>query len=453
MSDLSESLLKVTSVFCRPGKRRYFSEEREMNALICVRRSTFTLVVAFGLFATGVLAQAPDDISARPPTGRSYATTMPGLPGTLPQPARLTTPRITPLPESQWTDEQAATYEEFMGPGVSEIALRTILRVPALANVIMPFARYMAAESTLPARHRAILILRTAWLTQSANIWATIAREAELMDLSVAEIRQVAEGRGAGWSEFEATLIQLADELFRNSSVTDATWVALEEEYNLFNMMDAAATVNQTVNHSIIFNSLGIQADAGATRRLPTDIAYEINMPDREPRLTRPRVDPLEGGGLRVSRTFRRHPRVAQLGSGSPYTLNPNLSRLMPHDRELLILRTGWNAQAVYEWAKHVGSVGRARENGLEPLWIAQGREASGWSDYERTLVIAADEMFRDTMISDATWNTLSERYDTHQMISIAASVGRYRFVSMTLNALGVQPQDDDELFPVLEGR
>ena len=60
--------------------------------------------------------------------------------------------------------------------------------------------------------------------------------------------------------------------------------------------------------------------------------------------------------------------------------------------------------------------------------------------------------MYRDTMISDATWERLSEWYDTHQLISIAATAARYRKVSMVLNALGVQPQPDDERFPVLEG-
>ena len=72
--------------------------------------------------------------------------------------------------------------------------------------------------------------------------------------------------------------------------------------------------------------------------------------------------------------------------------LNPERSRLMPHDRELLILRTGWNAQSVYEWAKHIGSVGRARERGLDPLWIAQGRDATGWDANELALIAAADE-------------------------------------------------------------
>ncbi|MCY3731880.1 MAG: hypothetical protein OXF98_11110, partial [Rhodospirillaceae bacterium] len=64
----------------------------------------------------------------------------------------------------------------------------------------------------------------------------------------------------------------------------------------------------------------------------------------------------------------------------------------------------------------------------------------------------AANEMFRDSMISDETWVDLSSRYDTHQMMSIALSAARYRMVSMALNALGVQPLPDDERFPVLEG-
>ena len=132
--------------------------------------------------------------------------------------------------------------------------------------------------------------------------------------------------------------------------------------------------------------------------------------------------------------------------------LDPEQSRLTPHDRELLILRTGWNAQAAYEWAKHVGSVGRARDHGLDPVWIAQGADATGWTASELALINAANEMYRDTTISDETWRDLSERYDTHQMISIAATVSRYRKVSMTLNALGVQPLPDDERLPVLEG-
>ena len=367
---------------------------------------------------------------------------------------RLSEARVPPLPESEWTDEQRAVVERYAPDGNPGNALRTLIRVPALADRVFPFMGYIARDSTLSPRHRAMLILRTAWLTQSANLWATYASRAGESGLSAAEVQRVAEGPAEGWSAFEAVLLGLADELFRNASVTDQTWDALAEQYDLYNMVDAVVTVNETTSNAILFNSLGIQPDDDTTARIPTDdVAYRVVVPDREPSLRVPRIEPLEGDGLRVGRTFRRHPDMAAARGTNPgYVLNPERSRLMPHDRELLILRTGWNAQAVYEWAKHVGSVGRARERGLEPLWIAQGKDATGWDANELALIDAADEMYRDTMISDATWATLSERYDTHQMFSIAATVARYRMVSMTLNAFGVQPLPDDERFPELEG-
>ena len=366
---------------------------------------------------------------------------------------RLTDARIPPLPESEWSDEQRAVVEKY-APDNPGNALRTLARVPALADRLFPFMRYIGQDSTLSPRHRSILILRTAWLTQSANLWATHASRAAESGLTAEEIRRVAEGPAEGWNAFEVVLLGLADELFRNASVTDQTWDALSAQYDVYNLVDAVMTVNETTSHAILFNSLGVQPDDDTTARIPTDdVAYRIDVPDREPPLTVPRIEPVEGDGLRVGRTFARHPDMADARGTNPgYILNPERSRLAPHDRELLILRTGWNAQAVYEWAKHVGSVGRAREHGLEPLWIAQGKDATGWNANELALIDAANEMYRDTMISDETWATLSARYDTHQMMSIAATVANYRMVSMTLNAFGVQPLPDDELFPVLEG-
>jgi len=219
-------------------------------------------------------------------------------------------------------------------------------------------------------------------------------------------------------------------------------------------MMDAVVTVSDITALSIVFNSFGVQPDDGASARLPTnDVAYRVVVPERGAPLTTPRVEPVEGPGLRISRTRQRHPALADAWSANPgYVNNPERSGLMPHDRELLILRTGWNTQAVYEWAKHVGSVGRARDHGLEPLWIAQGEDAPGWNANDLALLQAANEMYRDTMVSDQTWDTLAERYNPHQMMSIVATVARYRRVSMTLNALGVQPLPDDERFPTLEG-
>jgi len=182
---------------------------------------------------------------------------------------------------------------------------------------------------------------------------------------------RVAAGRPSEeWSELERTLIRLPDELFRNSSGTDGTWDALATDYDLYNMMDAVVTVGEIITRVIFFNTLGIQPDPDTTVRIQTnDIGYRVVARDREPPLRTRRVAPDAGDGLRVTRTFGRHVRMAAARSASPgYVLNPERSRRTPHDRELLILRTGWNTRAVYEWAKHVGSVGGAREHGLDPV-------------------------------------------------------------------------------------
>lgn len=362
-------------------------------------------------------------------------------------------PRVPPVPESAWTAEQRAVVERYAPDGDPGNALRTLVRFPVLADRVMPLLTWVTGDSTLSPRRRALLVLRTAWLAQNSYLWSSQAARTD-HGLTAEEVRRVAEGGAEGWSTFERTLLGLADELFRNAAVTDRTWTELRRMYDLEGAADAVVTVAEITAASVLFNALGVQPDAGAERLMPADdVAYRIDAPDREPPLTTPRIEPVEGDGLRVGRTLRRHPAMADRWYANPrYVLDPEQSRLTPHDRELVILRTGWNAQAVYEWAKHVGSVGRARDHGLEPRWIAQGQDAPGWNARERLLIDAADEMYTDTTISDETWAALAEHYDTHQLVSIAATAARYRKVSMTLNALGVQPLPDDERFPVLEG-
>ena len=382
----------------------------------------------------------------------AHAVTDP--PGNILTMRRLSEPRVSPLPEAELAAEQEATVERYASGGNPDNALRTLVRAPGIADRVFPLLNYVTNESTLMPRHRAMLILRTAWLAQNASLWGSHASRADEAGLSGDDVRRIAEGPDVGWSDFEATLIGVADELYRNSSLTDRTWQRLSEQYEAHNLVDAVATVSEITAQSILFNSLGIQPDDDdAFFPMPARlVAYRVEVPDREPPLTEPRVEPTVGDGLRVSRTLRQHPALAERWyANERYVSSPERSRLTPHDRELLILRTGWNTQAAYEWAKHVGSVGRARDHGLDPVWIAQGGDAAGWNRKEIALIEAANEMYRDAMISTSTWDDLAEHYDTHQLMSIAMTVARYRKVSMTLNALGVQRLPDDESFPLLE--
>lgn len=113
--------------------------------------------------------------------------------------------------------------------------------------------------------------------------------------------------------------------------------------------------------------------------------------------------------------------------------------KLPARDRELLILRTGWNCRAEYEWAQHavIGrSVGLSAE---EVDRVAAGPEAPGWHEWDAVLLRAADELHDDWCISDATWARLASRYDVAQLIELPMLVGQYHMVAMTLNSLGVQ--------------
>ena len=361
---------------------------------------------------------------------------------------RLSEPRVSPIPESEWTDAQRTLAETYARNGDAGNAFATMLHAPELADVVHPFLDYTARRSTLTDRHRKLLILRTAWVAQNAYLWADHASDAVAAGFTAAELRRIAAGPEAdGWTPFESALLGLVDQLYRDSSVTDATWAVLTGEYDVLNMMDAVVSVAEATTFSMLYNTLGVQPDAGAPERLPADARYRLVTPPREPALARPRIAPVDGPGLRVSRTIRRHAQVAETWGGNTEYVNRR-SPLTPGERELLILRIGWNCQSEYEWARHVGDVGRARDYGLVPLWIAEGPESPRWEPYQVALLQAADELYRHANVSEETWSTLAEMYDTHRLISIVMTVSTYRFVSMMLNAFGVQLRPDDERFP-----
>src|SRR5206468_1265746 len=209
--------------------------------------------------------------------------------------------------------------------------------------------------------------------------WAVHAPLARNAGISPEEFRRIAQGPDAsGWDPLEANLLRLADQLYRNSSVTNATWQALSARYDMFNLMDAVETVNHFIVLSMIYNTFGVQPDADLKDRLPTDVPYRINVPAREPALTMARVEPNQGRGIAVSRTFAKYQKLNERWSPRQNFII-RTSKLTPHQREMLILRMGWNCRAEYEWAKHVGSVGRARDQGLDPPKIAEGANASVW--------------------------------------------------------------------------
>ena len=113
-------------------------------------------------------------------------------------------------------------------------------------------------------------------------------------------------------------------------------------------------------------------------------------------------------------------------------------STLPERDRELLILRTGWNCQSRYEFSQHVVIGKRCGISDDEIERVKAGPSAE-WDAFDRALLTAADELHHDSVISDATWAALAARYSNEQLLDTIAAVGNYHLVAMFLNSTGVQ--------------
>jgi len=372
----------------------------------------------------------------------SYSGLLPPRPGEFP-PVRLTKPRIPPLPEDQWTDVHRELAGKYCRDGHVGNGFKTLLQAPDLVNGIMPLQNYIRYDTSLTTRHSDLLILRTARLLGSEAVWSRQAAVARKRGMSPADLRRIAEGPDAGGLDpLEAILLRLADQLFRNSSVTDATWQALSADYDLYHLMDAVKTVASFTTASLLYNSLGVQPDDGELDRIPADIRYTISVPEPEPALGVARVEPVEGKDLiNIRRTWARHPKLVEPQRGGALYIMHRM-KLDARYREMLILRTGWNCQAPYEWAQHMGMVGRGRERGLDPLKIAEGSAASGWDAFDAVLLDAADELYRDSVLSDRTWGALAKRFDDGMIMDALFTISNYRMVSMACNAFGLQVDD-----------
>ena len=145
-----------------------------------------------------------------------------------------------------------------------------------------------------------------------------------------------------------------------------------------------------------------------------------------------------DGQVLNIFATFARHPRLFKrwLPLGGQLLQG---SELPARDREILILRCGWNCRSDYEWGQHARIGATAGLSEEEIARIAHGPDAAGWDPFEVTMLRAADELHAQSRISDETWAELQSRYDEHQMIEVPMLVGHYHLVAYTLNSLGVQ--------------
>jgi alkylhydroperoxidase family enzyme len=121
-----------------------------------------------------------------------------------------------------------------------------------------------------------------------------------------------------------------------------------------------------------------------------------------------------------------------------------------PRQRELVILRMGWNCQAIYEFGQHTLF---GRDVGLtdaEIYFVTRPLREGGWAPADHAILRLADDLYTDDCVTDATWAAVNEHFSVSDVIELIAAAGCYRLVSGFLNSCGVQLDDGVPGWPSL---
>jgi alkylhydroperoxidase family enzyme len=143
-----------------------------------------------------------------------------------------------------------------------------------------------------------------------------------------------------------------------------------------------------------------------------------------------------------VVTTFAQHPALA-----TPFfRFNRQLlaDNTMPvRLRQIAIMRTAWVRRCVYMWSSHLRmsiGLGLGRE---EFEAIKAGAVSPYWSEFERVLVAAVDQLCARSDMDQATWDALSAEFDHKQMLDLLFTVGAYTMIAMPMNAIRIDREEE----------
>lgn len=171
-----------------------------------------------------------------------------------------------------------------------------------------------------------------------------------------------------------------------------------------------------------------------------------IHPVDEWPEEARPALERLAGPDGRVPNVFTtlaNHPPLFRRWAGLGDQLL-NRSSLPARTRELVILRTAHAAGSPYEWAHHAAIGRRVGLSDVEIDRVAAGPDAPDWSDPDRTVLRAVDELHATRVLSDDAWAALSAAFPREQVMELVLTVGFYTMTAMALNSFGVRLEDEE---------
>jgi 4-carboxymuconolactone decarboxylase len=161
-------------------------------------------------------------------------------------------PRIAPLPVDAGSSRQLNIF-------------RTLARNRPLYKGFLALGGHLLGGTGLPAREREIVILRTGFRAGSEYEFGQhtrIGRDAGLTDAEIARFAGVADAGGGDWSDDDAALVAMVDELCADDVVGDATWQRLSRRWGDEQLLELLVLAGYYRLVSGLLNSVGVALEA-----------------------------------------------------------------------------------------------------------------------------------------------------------------------------------------------
>jgi 4-carboxymuconolactone decarboxylase len=181
-----------------------------------------------------------------------------------------TSPRIPPL-EPPYDPEIAELLGKFpAGPGDEPLKLfRTLAVHPDLASRMRPLGGGVLRHGQVDPREREIVIHRACARAGAEYEWGVHAVAfGRPLGLSDAQLAATVHGDAddPAWSERDALLVRLCDELHDTAMVSDRLWARLAPEWNPAELLELVLTAAWYRLISCVINAAGVELEEWAER-------------------------------------------------------------------------------------------------------------------------------------------------------------------------------------------
>lgn len=166
-------------------------------------------------------------------------------------------------------------------PGLLPLNIfRTLALSPSLLKGFTALGGHLLGRHGMPPREREIVILRVGWRAQSEYEFGQHTTIGASAGLTSEEISWLADVGEPEWSEDDAALVAMVDELCEDDVVSDITWQRLAQRWPTKQLLELLVLAGYYRLVSGFLNSAGVPLEP-ETPRWPEGAAPRLRAPEQ----------------------------------------------------------------------------------------------------------------------------------------------------------------------------